>query len=94
MFVVDSLPYVYSKGIDTDFLYRPTRDLNVQGGLTIANTRFSHSDYGALLSSGYLGTPPALRAPVLRLDRGHLYLSSAAKPLRPPEPRREVQLQL
>ena len=57
VFVVDSLPYVYSKGIDTDFLYRPTRDLNVQGGLTIANTRFSHSDYGALLSSGYLGTP-------------------------------------
>ena len=57
VFVVDSLPYVYSKGIDTDFLYRPTRDLNLQGGLTIANTRFSHSDTGALLSSGYLGTP-------------------------------------
>ncbi len=57
VFVVDSLPYVYSKGIDTDFLYRPTRDLNFQGGLTIANTRFSHSDTGALLSSGYLGTP-------------------------------------
>ena len=57
VFVVDSLPYVYSKGVDTDFLYRPTRDLNFQGGLTIANTRFSHSDYGRLLTSNYLGTP-------------------------------------
>ena len=57
VFVVDSLPYVYSKGLDTDFLWRPTRDLNFQGGLTIANTRFSHSDTAALLSSGYLGTP-------------------------------------
>ena len=57
VFVVDSLPYVYSKGLDTDFLYRPTRDLNFQGGLTISNTRFSHSDVSALLSSGYLGTP-------------------------------------
>ncbi len=57
IFLVDSLPYVYSKGLDTDFLYRPTRDLTLQGGLTIANTRFSHSDYQALLSSGYLGTP-------------------------------------
>ncbi len=57
IFLVDSLPYVYSKGLDTDFLYRPVRDLTLQGGLTIANTRFSHSDYQALLSSGYLGTP-------------------------------------
>lgn len=57
VFVVDSLPYVYSKGLDTDFLWRPTRDLNFQGGLTIANTRFSHSDFAALASSGYLGTP-------------------------------------
>ena len=57
VFVVDSLPYVYSKGLDTDFLYRPVRDLILQGGLTIANTRFSHSDVMALLSSGYLGTP-------------------------------------
>ena len=59
VFVVDSLPAVYSKGLDTDFLWRPIRDLNVQGGLTIASTRFSHSDgdaaSGILASSGFLG---------------------------------------
>ena len=59
VFVVDSLPTVYSKGLDTDFLWRPIRDLNVQGGLTIASTRFSHSDgdatSGILATSGFLG---------------------------------------
>ena len=59
VFVVDSLPAVYSKGLDTDFLWRPTRDLNVQGGLTIASTRFSHTDgnstSGVLSTSGFLG---------------------------------------
>ena len=59
VFVVDSLPAVYSKGLDTDFLWRPVRDLNVQGGLTIASTRFSHSDgdatSGVLSTSGFLG---------------------------------------
>ena len=59
VFVVDSLPAVYSKGLDTDFLWRPIRDLNVQGGLTIASTRFSHSDgdatSGVLATSGFLG---------------------------------------
>ncbi len=59
VFVVDSLPAVYSKGLDTDFLWRPIRDLNVQGGLTIASTRFSHSDgdatAGVLAQSGFLG---------------------------------------
>ena len=61
VFVVDSLPVVYSKGLDTDFLWRPIRDLNVQGGLTIANTRFSHTDgsstSGVLATSGFLGAP-------------------------------------
>ncbi|WP_174299302.1 TonB-dependent receptor [Caulobacter sp. S45] len=59
VFVVDSLPAVYSKGLDTDFLWRPIRDLNVQGGLTIASTRFSHTDgdatSGVLATSGFLG---------------------------------------
>ncbi len=59
VFVVDSLPYVYSKGIDTDFLWRPIHDLSFQGGLTVANTRFSHSDGGStsgvLQTSGFLG---------------------------------------
>ncbi len=57
VFVVDSLPAVYSKGLDTDFLWRPIRDLNIQGGLTIASTRFSHSDNAALATSGFLGAP-------------------------------------
>jgi iron complex outermembrane receptor protein len=59
VFVVDSLPYVYSKGLDTDFVWRPVRDLTFQGGLTVADTRFSHSDgdatSGALATSGFLG---------------------------------------
>ena len=59
VFVVDSLPAVYSKGLDTDFLWRPIRDFNLQGGLTIASTRFSHSDgdatSGVLATSGFLG---------------------------------------
>jgi iron complex outermembrane recepter protein len=59
VFVVDSLPYVYSKGLDTDFVYRPFRDLNFQGGFTVDDTRFSHSDgsatTGALASSAFLG---------------------------------------
>ena len=61
VFVVDSLPAVYSKGLDTDFLWRPVRDLNFQGGLTIASTRFSHDDgsntTGVLATSGFLGAP-------------------------------------
>ncbi len=59
VFVVDSLPYVYSKGLDTDFLWRPIRDFSLQGGLTIASTRFSHSDTVQLLQSNYLGSPGA-----------------------------------
>ncbi len=59
VFVVDSLPYVYSKGLDTDFLWRPIRDFSLQGGVTIASTRFSHSDTTALLNSNYLGSPGA-----------------------------------
>ena len=61
VFTVDSLPAVYSKGLDTDFLWRPIRDLNVQGGLTIASTRFSHTDgsdadaTSPLAASGFLG---------------------------------------
>jgi outer membrane receptor protein involved in Fe transport len=63
VFVVDSLPAVYSKGLDADFLWRPIRDLSFQGGLTIANTRFSHTDGsaagGVLASSEYLGAAGA-----------------------------------
>jgi iron complex outermembrane recepter protein len=59
VFVVDSLPAVYSKGLDADFVWRPIRDFNLQGGMTIASTRFSHSDgsatSGVLATSGFLG---------------------------------------
>jgi iron complex outermembrane receptor protein len=63
VFVVDSLPYVYSKGLDADFVFRPIRDLLFQGGLTVADTRFSHSDGsstgGVLATSGFLGAAGA-----------------------------------
>ena len=59
VFVVDSLPAVYSKGVDADFVWRPIRDFNMQGGVTVASTRFSHSDGsatdGVLATSGFLG---------------------------------------
>ena len=59
VFVVSSVPYVYSKGIDADFVWRPIRSLTLQGGVTAANTRFSHSDQAVLLNTGYLGAPGA-----------------------------------
>ena len=40
VFVVDSVPEITSKGIDTDFVYFPFRDLSFQGGLTVADTRY------------------------------------------------------
>jgi outer membrane receptor protein involved in Fe transport len=76
VFVVDSLPYVYSKGLDADFVYRPIRDLLFQGGITIDNTRFSHSDGsatgGVLASSGFLGAAGS------RLPFAPLYSASLA----------------
>jgi iron complex outermembrane receptor protein len=40
VFVVDSIPSVVSKGIDTDFLWRASRKFSLQGGVTIADTRY------------------------------------------------------
>ncbi len=40
VFVVDSVPEITSKGLDTDFVYFPFRDLSFQGGLTVADTRY------------------------------------------------------
>lgn len=40
VFVVDSIPSVVSKGIDTDFVWFATKKLRFQGGLTIADTRY------------------------------------------------------
>ncbi len=74
VFVVDSLPVVYSKGVDADFLYRPIRDLNLQGGVTIASTRFSHSDGSA--TSGVLATSEYLGAAGSRLPLAPQYSAS------------------
>ena len=40
VFVVDSIPSVVSKGIDTDFVWFASSKLSFQGGLTIADTRY------------------------------------------------------
>jgi iron complex outermembrane receptor protein len=80
VFVVDSLPYVYSKGVDADFVWRPIRDLNVQGGVTVDNTRFSHSDGGVIngVPTGVLASSGFLGAPGSRLPFAPLWSSSLA----------------
>jgi len=40
VFVVDSIPSVISKGIDTDFVWFATPKLTFQGGITVADTRY------------------------------------------------------
>lgn len=40
VFVVDSIPRVNSKGVDTDFVWFATPKLRFQGGLTVADTRY------------------------------------------------------
>jgi outer membrane receptor protein involved in Fe transport len=40
VFVVDSVPQITSQGLDTDFVYFPIRDLALQGGVTVADTRY------------------------------------------------------
>ena len=59
VFVVDSVPDVYSKGIDADFVWLPTAELSFQGGVTIADTRFSDGDQASLSANGqqFLGAP-------------------------------------
>lgn len=44
VFVVDSIPQVISKGIDTDFVWFASNNLSFQGGLTIADTRYHLTD--------------------------------------------------
>lgn len=58
VFVVDSVPEVVSQGIDTDFVWLPTKGLSFQGGLTIADTRFQSKDLAALTAGGqqFLGS--------------------------------------
>ena len=59
VFVVDSVPSVISKGIDTDFVWFVTPRLNLQGGLTVADTRYdlTASELAGLqLRTGFQGT--------------------------------------
>ena len=56
VFVVVSVPEVVSQGLDTDFVYFPIHDMSLQGGLTIADTRFQNKDLAALRVAGYQGS--------------------------------------
>ncbi len=59
VFVVDSVPDVYSRGLDADFVWLPTADLSFQGGITIADTKFTDGDQSSLTANGqqFLGAP-------------------------------------
>lgn len=72
VFVVDSVPDVYSRGLDADFIWRPSAELYVQGGLTIADTRFSKGDQSSLTANGV----PFLGSPGSRLPLAPLYSAS------------------
>jgi len=59
VFVVDSVPEITSKGLDTDFVYFPFRDLSLQGGLTVADTRYdlNQTQLAALVArTGFQGS--------------------------------------
>jgi outer membrane receptor protein involved in Fe transport len=59
VFVVESVPDVYTRGVDADFVWLPTQDLSFQGGITVADTKFTDGDQSALNSNGvtFLGAP-------------------------------------
>jgi iron complex outermembrane receptor protein len=59
VFVVESIPKVTSRGVDADFVWLPVRNLAFQGGLTVADTRFSKSSYASIIANDpqFLGTP-------------------------------------
>jgi iron complex outermembrane receptor protein len=59
VFVVDSVPDVYSRGVDADFVWLPITDLSLQGGITVADTRFTDGDQSSLTANGqqFLGAP-------------------------------------
>ncbi len=67
VFTVSSVPDVYSKGVDADFVWLPIHNLSFQGGVTLADTRYGHGSQGALLAgdqsaglpSQYLGAAGA-----------------------------------
>ena len=59
VFVVDSVPDVYSRGVDADFVWLPTQNLSFQGGITVADTKFTDGDQSSLTANGqqFLGAP-------------------------------------
>ncbi len=70
-FSVFPVPQVRSQGVDLDLLYRPNRRLTVQGGLTVADTRYPKST-ASLLSL----TASTARLPGERLNLAPLYSGS------------------
>ena len=56
IFTVVPVPEVTSTGVDTDFVWFPLKDLVIQGGLTVADTRYSASD-AAVLGPKCTGVP-------------------------------------
>ncbi|PXA86865.1 TonB-dependent receptor [Nostoc sp. 3335mG] len=75
VFVVDSIPKVISKGIDADFVWFASPKLTVQGGITVADTRYhlSADQLTALqVSTGFLGGRHS------RLSLAPLYSASLA----------------
>ena len=59
VFVVESIPEVTSRGVDADFVWLPMKNLSFQGGLTVADTRFSKNSYASIIANDpqFLGTP-------------------------------------
>jgi outer membrane receptor protein involved in Fe transport len=73
VFVVDSVPEITSKGLDTDFVFFPIRDLSFQGGLTVADTRYdlNPTQLAALIArTGFQGSAGS------RLSLAPLYSAS------------------
>jgi outer membrane receptor protein involved in Fe transport len=59
VFVVDSVPRLKSQGVDVDAVWLPTPNLALQGGLTVADTRYdlSEAELVALQQrTGFLGS--------------------------------------
>ena len=75
VFVVDSVPKITSKGLDTDFFWFPIHNLSFQGGLTVADTRYdlSTADLTNLQArTGFLGSRGS------RLSLAPLYSASVS----------------
>ncbi|MBE7217261.1 MAG: TonB-dependent receptor [Caulobacteraceae bacterium] len=75
VFVVDSVPEITSKGLDTDFYWFPIHNLSFQGGLTVADTRYdlTSAELASLVArTGFQGSRGS------RLSLAPLYSASLA----------------